>query len=265
MLIFVDTGHQPGFEAFNMEKIDISLISYLNSRPFLYGLENAPVREDVTISLDIPSKTAARLKAGLTDIGLVPVGALADLPPHSIISDFCIGAEGPVRTVVLASEVPLEEIETVLLDYQSRSSVLLTRVMANFFWKKNFRWENTCSGFEQEEIKGTTAGVVIGDRVFSIEKKYRYIYDLAFEWNKHTGLPFVFAVWVTTRKLPDSFLRKFNEAVSLGVSSIGEVEKTVEAEYPGVDIFEYFTKNISYLLTPRKREGMHLFLDLAGR
>jgi len=246
-----------------MKKYKVSLISYLNSRPFLYGLENSPVRDEIEIKLDIPSKTATKMVSDSADVGLIPVGALTDLKDYQIVSDYCIGAVGAVRTVVLASDVPLEEVETILLDYQSRSSVLLTRVLAYYFWKKQFRWENTSGSFEKKSIFGKKAAVVIGDRVFKVEKKHPYIYDLSSEWMKFTGLPFVFAVWVTQKQLPARFLDLLNQAVAFGVESVPEVEKAERLNYPGVDIFEYFTKNISYLLDEQKKAGMNHFLNLA--
>ncbi|HNU78419.1 MAG: menaquinone biosynthesis protein [Prolixibacteraceae bacterium] len=248
-----------------MKHYSISLISYLNSRPFLYGLENHPIRDSIRIFLDIPSKTAIKLIDHQADIGLVPVGALTDLPGHRIISDYCISAAGAVRTVVLASDVPLEEIETVLLDYQSRSSVLLVRVLARFFWKKEFRWEKSSAGYEKKAISGKTAAVVIGDRVFEVEKRFRYIFDLSAEWMKFSGLPFVFAVWVAMEELPAAFRDLFNTAVGFGVKSVPEVEELVKDEYPGVDLNSYFNGNISYLLNDPKRQGMARFLELATR
>ena len=246
-----------------MNKLSVSLISYLNSRPFLYGLEHSPINDEIRIFLDIPAKTAAKLAAGKVDIGLIPVGALSDLKDYNIVSDFCIGADGQVRTTILASEVPLEEIDTIILDYQSRSSVLLTRILSFFFWKRAFKWENSCASFEKTRISGKTAGVVIGDRVFAIEKKYPYIYDLAEEWKNFTGLPFVYAVWVAASPIPESFLSRFNEALAFGIRNIQEVEKNEMSRYPEVKIYDYFTRNISYDFDERKKEGMRKFLELA--
>ena len=157
-----------------MRKTRVSIISYLNSKPFLYGLNRMSTANQIDLSLDIPSKTVSKLALNLADVGLIPVAGLDDLDEYKIVSDFCIGAVGKVRTVVLVSEVPLEQIETVLMDYQSRSSVLLAKVLAKFYWKKEFGWENTCNDFQNKSIKGNVAGVIIGDRVFDIENKYKY-------------------------------------------------------------------------------------------
>lgn len=248
-----------------MDKYKVSLISYLNSRPFLFGLENSPVKEEIDLRLDFPSKTALQIANNLIDIGLVPVGSLPDLDDYQNIGEYCIGADGPVRTVILASEVPLDRIQTILMDYQSRSAVLLTRVLSQFFWKKEIKWENTSDHYESESISGTKAGIVIGDRVFGIEKKYPFIYDLSSEWMSFTRLPFVFAVWATRKELPSGFLQRFNEAIAYGVNSVSEVEKTEQRNYPDVDIHEYLTRNISFRFDGPKKEGMELFLEYSKK
>jgi chorismate dehydratase len=248
-----------------MEKTRVSIVSYLNSKPFLYGLQNSAVAREIELSLDIPSKVAAKLSFNLADVGLIPVAGLEDLDDYQIIGDYCIGAVGKVKTVVLASEVPVEEIETILMDYQSRSSVLLAKVLAKFYWKKSFNWENTCNDFQNSSIMGKTAGVVIGDRVFDIENKYRYIYDLSEEWYKFTKLPFVFAVWAANKKVSVSFENAFNRALKTGIENMPEIVKLEQPNYPGVDIAGYFKQNISFELDNEKRAGMKRFLELARK
>lgn len=245
------------------DKIKVSVVSYLNSKPFAFGLLKSDILKNIELSFDIPSTCAAKLETGLVDIGLVPVAVLVDNDNLHTVGNFCISADRKVRTVVLASEVPVQETETVLMDYQSRSSVLLTQVLAKSYWKKKFRYENTSSGFEHQLINGKTAGVVIGDRVFDIEKKYPYIYDLSEEWLKFTGLPFVFAVWAANRNLDDLFLSEFESALNLGVENIARVIEEEKNFYPGVDLFEYFTDNIKFRLDTKKQEAIARFIELA--
>jgi len=248
-----------------MEKTRVSIVSYLNSKPFLYGLKKSIVAKEIDLSLDIPSKVAAKLAFNLADVGLIPVAGLEDLDDYHIIGDYCIGSVGKVKTVVLASEVPLEEVETVLMDYQSRSSVLLAKVLAKFYWKKSFNWENTCNDFQNISIHGNTAGVVIGDRVFDIENKFKYVYDLSEEWYNFTRLPFVFAVWAANKKVSESFEKAFNSALALGIENIDEIIRMEQINYPGVNITDYFAQNISFELDDEKRKGMKNFLELAAK
>ncbi len=248
-----------------MEKTRVSIVSYLNSKPFLYGINRFPVSDQIDLSLDIPAKVASKLAYNIADIGLIPVAGLDDLESYSLVSDYCIGAVEKVRTVVLVSDVPIDNIETVLMDYQSRSSVLLSKVLAKFHWKKKFAWENTCNGFQNKSIKGTSAGVLIGDRVFDVENRFRYCYDLSEEWYRLTGLPFVFAVWAANKKISRSFETDFNKALAFGVENIADVVRMEQSNYPNVNIQAYFSENISFELDSKKLEGMKLFLDLARK
>ncbi len=248
-----------------MNKTRISIVSYLNSKPFLNGLEKSTFAEKIDLSLDIPSKVAAKLAFNMADVGLIPVAGLEDLDNYSIISDYCIGSVGKVKTVVIVSDVPLTEIDTILMDYQSRSSVLLAKVLAKFYWKKEFNWENTCNNFQNVSIHGNTAGVIIGDRVFDIEEKFKYVYDLSEEWYRFTGLPFVFAVWAANNNISNEFESEFNKALAAGVNNIEKIFTIEQSNYPEVNIKEYFEKYISFNLDEKKRAGMKKFLELASK
>ena len=231
----------------------------------MYGLKKSIVAKEIDLSLDIPSKVAAKLAFNLADVGLIPVAGLEDLYDYQIIGDYCIGSVGKVKTVVLVSDVPLDQVETVLMDYHSRSSVLLAKVLAKFYWKKSFNWENTCNDFQNVSIKGKTAGVVIGDRVFDIENKFRYIYDLSEEWYNFTKLPFVFAVWAANKKVSETFEKAFNSALAFGIENMAEIVQMEQPNYPNVDITNYFDQNISFELDKEKRAGMKKFLELAQK
>ena len=122
-----------------MEKTRVSIVSYLNSKPFLYGLKNSLLADKIELSLDIPSKVAAKLTYNQADVGLIPVAGLEDLENYRIISDYCIGSVGKVKTVVLVSDVPLEKIETILMDYQSEVRYYWQKYLAKFYWKKSFQ------------------------------------------------------------------------------------------------------------------------------
>ena len=167
-----------------------------------------------------------------------------------------------MRTVVLVSDVPLEKTDTILLDYHSRTSVLLARILARFFWKKEFIFKPASEGFENNSIGGTTAGVVIGDRVFTVENKYRYSLDLSEEWIKYTRLPFVFAVWAANKNVSEQFKTDFNIALELGIKNISEIVHLEQANYPYVDIYDYFSRNLSFELDCEKRDGMKKFMEL---
>jgi len=254
----------------NQDIIKISCVSYLNSRPFIYGLENSPVINEIELSLDIPSACAAKLKSGAVDIGLVPVVIIPELKESHVISDFCIGANGKVETVALFSQVPLELIESVALDPQSRTSVILARILADKYWKIHPRWVPVDEASENRD-KETTALVLIGDKTFDLKGKYRYEIDLSEEWKKFTaltlktaGLPFVFACWVANKNLPEGFVRRFNEALQLGLNRREEMVPELSITYPAANVSDYLLNKISYTLDAEKRQAMNLFLNYAG-
>jgi chorismate dehydratase len=242
-------------------KIKVAAVSYLNTKPLLHGLYHHPVKDSIELSMDYPAKIGQQLMDGEVDLGLIPVALLAKLPQHHIITDYCIGAEGPVASVCLFSDVPLEEVTTIYLDYQSRSSVALARYLMREFWHLSPRWLPSHEGYE-DKISGTTAGVVIGDRALKARHRHPYIYDLAEAWITHTGLPMVFAAWISNRPLPASFIEAFDAATGEGTT--GEALEEVIAATPCdfFDLHAYYKKHISFALTEQKRLGLQRFLQV---
>lgn len=246
------------------KKIRISAVSYLNTIPFIYGIENSKVSDEIDLSLDMPSDCAQKLLNGEVDLGLVPVAILPQMKQYHIISDYCIGAEGVVDSVALYSDVPLNEIENIYLDYQSKTSITLVQVLADKHWDISPNWKKATAGFENE-IKGTTAGVIIGDRTFNLSKAYKYKYDLAEEWFKFTGLPFVFACWVSNKELPEAFITQFNKALESGVNNIDEaVAEYDQNSIQKKQLTTYLTEHISYPLDNEKRKAIDKFLGFVA-
>ena len=245
-----------------MDKIRISAITYLNTKPFLYGIMHSKFQDSIELSLDIPSVCADKLKAGTVDIGIIPVAGIAEIEGANIVTDYCISCSGKVRTVVLVSHVPIVEIKEIVLDYQSRTSVQLVRILARDYWKILPSWKNGGIDYIRDDIRGATAGLIIGDRVFEAEKQFPYVYDLGEAWKDHTGLDFVFACWVANKPIDASFVGKFEEALNDGIVHIPEVTKEYLVKYPDYPFEEYFRENIFYHLDDSKRKGMALFLRL---
>jgi chorismate dehydratase len=215
--------------------------------------------DEIELIEEYPAKVADMLLNNQVDIGLVPVAIIPRMKEHYIVSDYCIGAEGEVASVALFSDVPVGDIEKVLLDYQSRTSVNLAKILLREFWRVSPVIEDASENYIGE-IKGTTAGVVIGDRALQQRGKSLYTYDLASSWKKMTNLPFVFAAWVANKHIDKEFMNSFNQANALGLGMLDEVIK--ENPYDVYDLKTYYTQNISYDLTPAKKEGLNLFLKL---
>ena len=239
-------------------KIRVGAVSYLNTKPLIYGFEKGIMKDEVELLFDYPANIAAMLLKDEIDLGLVPVAVIPKLKEQHIISDHCIGCDGEVGSVCLFSEVPMEEIKTILLDYQSRTSAALLKILLKEYWKTAPQLSEASQGYENN-IEGSTAALVIGDRALKQRKKSRYIYDLGTAWKEMTGLPFVFAAWVANKKLDEKFIRSFNEVTSAGLQHIGEIAAANPFEH--YDLYHYYTSNISYQLDESKRKGLELFLQ----
>ena len=191
-----------------MKKINVTAVSYLNTKPLLYGLVQNDMETHIDLQLDIPALCADKLLDGRAQLGLIPVATIPRLREAHIISDFCIGSVGAVRTVAIFSDCPIEEIEELYLDHHSRTSVELAKFLLRDYWKKSPQLIQAKEGFI-DQIAGKRAALVIGDRAIGLEEKHAYIYDLGQAWWDHTGLPFVYAAWVSTTPLPSDFNKGF--------------------------------------------------------
>ncbi|MEO7524302.1 MAG: menaquinone biosynthesis protein [Ferruginibacter sp.] len=238
-------------------KIRVAAVSYLNTKPLTYGFEKGDMKGQMDLKFEYPAKVAAMLLNDDIDIGLIPVAVIPQLKEVYIISDYCIGANGEVASVCLFSDVSIENITSVYLDYQSRTSVALLQILLQEHWSIAPKLIAAEEGYE-EKIKGTIAGLVIGDRAFLQRTKSKYIYDLSSAWKEMTGLPFLFAAWVANKKLPDHFVDSFNKATGAGLAHIEEIVTGIAFE--AYDLHRYYTENIDYNLDDQKMEALKLFL-----
>ena len=235
-------------------------VSYLNSVPFVYGLENSGLKVD--LSLEIPSVCGQKLINNEVDLALLPVAVIPNLDYADIVSPYCISSNGAVQTVCLFSEVPLEQIDTILLDYHSRTSNALVQLLSKRFWKIQPKFKKSDVDFESN-INGNTAGVIIGDRAYNYRDDFTFVYDLSLEWKKFSGMPFVFACWVANKPLVSSFKQDFSSALTYGINNLDlALSKKSDVYDTQIDKMNYLTEVINYDLTDEKRKSMQMFLDL---
>jgi chorismate dehydratase len=250
-----------------MDKIRISAVKYANTYPFIYGLSESGFEKKAVIETDHPADCAEKLINDKADIGLIPVAVLPLLKEYHLLSDYCIGAVRNVRTVMLLSNTPFDDITSIYLDYRSRTSVNLVKVLAKNFWKKEFRWIDTSEEFNFTGISVGEAVVLIGDQCFEFENNYTDRIDLAGAWIEFTGLPFVFAAWTANKIISEEFVREFNEALAVGIRNIDAVVEKFgnTGTIRGSELKEYLTINIDYEFNEQKKKGLALFLDYASK
>jgi chorismate dehydratase len=243
------------------KKWRIGAVSYLNTRPLLLGMEQSPFKERIDLMKSYPAQIAQALLDDTIDIGLVPVAIMPLLKNPQVISKYVIGTEGKVASVALFSQVSIDQIQKVYLDYQSRTSVALAKILFKQYWNKEVEFLIATEGYINE-ISGTTAGVIIGDRALTSLNRFEHIYDLGLAWKTYTGLPFVFAAWVANKPIPAEFIEAFDVANGYGLNHLDEVISLIPANEQEYDLYKYYTENISYKLTPEKKKGLELFLEL---
>lgn len=238
--------------------VRVAAVSYLNAQPLVLGLRQE-LGDAIDLSLHIPSHLPGLLASGAADIALLPVAAMPRIAGARLAADYGIAADGAVASVALFSQVPMDQIEEVLLDHQSCTSVALVQLLLRDVWKKKVRLIAAEPGYIGQ-IAGPRAGLIIGDRALLDGGRFAHRWDLAAAWKEWTGLPFVFAAWCSTRALPHEFTNRFNAANEAGLLRMDDVI-AANAGAP-FDAAAYFRDNLRFRLDARMRKGLALFLKL---
>ena len=240
-----------------------ALVSYINTRPYIEGLRKFFSPEELELKLLPPAECAPELLAGRCELALVPVGALLDFDEIGLMKDHCIGADGPVDSVFLFSQVPIEEVNDVLLDLHSRTSNGLARILMRNHWNNPAPFRAPASR-SYEEITGQTAGVVIGDKAYKIRDQFQHVYDLSACWKDYTGLPFVFAVWAYQRSLEQKgVLGTIREALEWGRNHKREAAGKWASEfgYTATQAEKYLCESIHYSLDAPKHAALQRYFS----
>lgn len=240
-------------------KYRVAAVSYINTLPFLKGLHSHDVQDKVDVVLAHPAQCADMLANDQVDIALCPVGALPAFATYHIITDYCIGCDGPVRTVSIFSHVPLEALSHVVMSEHSRTSNLLVQVLNAEHWHLPLTF--VAPGTATQSDKDRIGYLHIGDVCFEQEKVFPYRTDLGEVWKTYTGLPFVFACWVSLRPVPEAITTLLNAAFARGLAHRDTLH-TQTAFSPEV-LSDYLHHNIRYAFDGLRRQAMMRFLHAA--
>ena len=270
-----------------MRKLRISAISFLNTAPLMWdfdrgrlpggaGPAQVPVEpelaRDFEVEYTIPALCADALRAGTADIGIIPVASYAEIPDLAIVPEVTIAAQGPVRSILLVSKVPLAEVRTLAADNSSRTSVALARVLFT-------RWFGRAPEFVPAEpqvesmLARCDAALVIGDPALQIDRSRYLSWDLAEEWQRLTGKPFVFAFWAvrlaalrqTRPDLDVATVFRDSRDHGLEARSLAVIAREWSS-HVGLNeaaIIQYLTRNIYYSLDDKCIAGLELFFRYA--
>lgn len=250
-----------------MSKLCLGAVSYLNTKPLVYGLEADPEQFDVRF--DVPAKCADLLHAGRVDLGLIPaIEYLRGTDDYAIVPDVSIASDGAVATVAVFTRVPIQDVETLALDLSSRTSVALTRVLCAHHWKIAPKFTPAEPDLEAMLSKADAA-LVIGDPAFDIDPDKRRVtkIDLGAEWKAMTGLPFVYAMWVGRPGVasPEQ-CRALQAARDEGVANLPAIARKVANGDERLEqrALVYLRDNLKYGLGDAERAGLRTFHELAS-
>jgi chorismate dehydratase len=256
-----------------MTKLRISAISYLNTAPLMWDFEHGDAARQFEISYTLPSSCPRALAAGTADIGIIPAAAYASIPGLQILPGIAIASRRAVRSILLIGNKPLEEIRTIALDTSSMTSVALTKVLFNK-WIGGDRTFTSMSPELDTMLAANDAALLIGDPALQVDRSRYYTLDLAEEWIRYTGKPFVFAFWAVRSEAlqrtasPPDLAAIFQDSRDHGLqpSSLNEISKEW-APRIGIgedEVRSYLTENIHYELDAACLEGLQLFYRYAA-
>lgn len=256
-----------------MRRLRISAISYLNTAPLMWDFEHGEAGRDFDISYTLPSGCARALGEGTADIGIIPAAAYTQIPGLQVLPEVAIASRRAVRSILLVSKVPVEKVRTVALDTSSMTSVALTKILFEK-WLGGGRTFTPMAPDVDRMLAECDAGLVIGDPALQIDRKRYQTLDLAEEWIRYTGKPFVFAFWAVRGEA----VREADPALDLATifrksrdhglepSSLNQIarEWAPRLGISEVGVRSYLTENIHYQLDDGCLEGLRLFYKYAA-
>src|SRR5712671_2296810 len=238
-----------------MRRLRISAISYLNTAPLMWDFEHGEAGRDFDISYTLPSDCARALEAGIADVGIIPAAAYVQVPALTVVPGVAIASRRPVRSILLVSKMPMENIRTVALDTSSMTSVALAKILFEKWLGGGRKFAPMAPNIDAM-LAAHDAGLVIGDPALQIDRSRYLTLDLAEEWIRHTGKPFVFAFWAVREKalreaapVPD-LSGNFQQSRDIGLepASLDQIarEWAPRVGISEADVHAYLSHNIHY-------------------
>jgi chorismate dehydratase len=260
-----------------MRRLRISAISYLNTAPLMWDFEHGEAGVEAgrkfDISYTLPSACARALEAGTADIGIIPAAAYAQVPGLMVLPGVAIASRRPVRSILLVSRVPVDQIRTVALDTSSMTSVALTKILFEK-WLGGGRTFLPMAPDIDKMLAHHDAGLVIGDPALQIDRSRYLTLDLAEEWIRHTGKPFVFAFWAIRQTAlqeaghAQDLATIFQQSRDHGLEprSLDHItrEWAPRLGLKEANVRSYLTENIYYHLDAPCLEGLQVFYRYAA-
>jgi chorismate dehydratase len=247
-----------------MSTLRISVVQYLNSVPLIWGMLHGQQRGKHQLEFATPAHCADAVRDGKADVGIIPVIEYHRMDRMQIVAGISIASKSRVRSVLLLSKVPIGEIQSVAVDQSSRTSAAFLRILLGKFYSRTVKMMPSAPR-PDEMLTRADSALVIGDPALTYRGSAK-VYDLAAEWRKFTGLPFVFAFWAGHESKNLSQCRKdFEDSREFGLAHIDDIaaEYALKLNLEPADVKVYLTENIDYSLDEENCRGLRLFFSLA--
>lgn len=249
----------------NPPPLRVAAVSYLNAAPLVWGLLHGPFRERFQVEFTLPSRCADALREGQADAGIIPSIEYQRMDGLQIVPGLSVSSAGPVRSVLLISRCPVEQIRTLAVDTASRTSACLVEILLQRHYRIAPRLMPRAPNLARM-LEECDAAMMIGDPALASDFPGLQVFDLAEEWRAMTGLPFVFAFWaVRAGAATPDLVPAFQQSTLYAIAHLEEIVEQ-EAQRTGLShslIRAYLTENIDFSLGEQNLAGLRLFYSLA--
>jgi chorismate dehydratase len=247
-------------------KIRVAASSYLNSAPLIWSFLQGPHEGSVDFVEAVPARCAQLLAQSLVEVALVPVIEYQRIAGGSLVPNVCVGSRKEVLSVVLVSKNKrLEDIRTVALDESSRTSATLVKIIFREFLEREPEWTTRAPNLEAM-LEQNDAALIIGDPGMAFPRQGLNVWDMAGLWRQHTGLGFVFAMWMVRDDATERARSvDFAGARDEGVAHIEEIVRSYQDKIPMrvEELRNYLTENIVFNVDESMERGLRLYFELA--
>jgi chorismate dehydratase len=260
-----------------MKSLRISIVRYLNTAPLVRGFTHGPLRGKYELSFTVPSQCAEALRTGQVDIAIIPAIEYQRIDGLVILPDLSIASKKSVRSLLLISRKPIQEVTKIALDRSSRSTQALTKILCAK------RWRIEPEFFEMEPdltamLEKADAALLIGDPAlrFALNNAASsglngtsnlMVYDMVEKWRALTSLPAVLAVWAgRPETITKEVVQDFQDSLAFGLQQMDEIseESAAELKLPAADLKRYLAENIDYRLDVENLQGLRRYYDFAA-
>jgi chorismate dehydratase len=276
-----------------LSKLRISVVQYLNTTPLVYGFTNGPLQDKYELAFTIPSRCAGDLRDGRADVAIIPAVEYQRIDDLAVLPDLAIAAKKRVRSLLLVSRKPIEEVQSITLDHSSRSTQALTRILCAEHWQiePQFSESNITPA---NMLQQSDAALLIGDPALRLAISIAnyttlgpagellcsadkagidapgtiYVYDVVQEWRRLTGLPAVLAVWAARRDcLTAEIAADFAASAAYGLANLEKISAaaSIDLGLPGAELLTYLRENIDFTLDQENLAGLELYYCLAAK